>query len=101
MEPVLPSPQPEIGKNKPDGKAISEETAQLLAEERQRISRLLHDDILQAFAVCLLKSQYCERLAVLGRHDQVAVELGALQASLNEAIDQVRALSHTLRKPSP
>ncbi len=80
-----PSASPEEGTNRP------------LMEERRRISTILHDDILQAFAVCLLKSQLCQKLQERGQHNQVSKELEDLEVTLNRAIDQVRSLNASLK----
>lgn len=62
------------------------------------IAAALHDDVLQAFATCLLKAQYCERLADLGRYDQLKAELPLLEASLNGAVDSVRDIIVKLKQ---
>ncbi|MDP2661350.1 MAG: histidine kinase [Dehalococcoidia bacterium] len=63
------------------------------------VARLLHDDILQTFATCLLKAQYCEKLAQLERYDLMKRELTLLEDTLSNAIDSVRELVATLRGP--
>lgn len=65
----------------------------------ERIATVLHDDILQSFATCLLKAQLCERLMQLERYDLVKKELPLLQDTLSDTIDQVRALASTLKAP--
>lgn len=63
----------------------------------EKVAKLLHDDILQTFATCLLKAQYCERLAQLDQYDQVKRELSLLEDTLSDTIDSVRELVSTLR----
>lgn len=89
----------------PSSEIIGPETPSIAISHRhgeetqfQRIAQVLHDDVLQAFATCLLKAQLCERLVQLERYDQVNKELISLQDSLNETIDQVRALTMTLKQ---
>lgn len=72
---------------------------QAVKAERERIARLLHDDVLQSFATCLLKAQLCERLAEMGRYDQVKSELPALEKALSDTIDRVRAIAVMLKEP--
>lgn len=64
-----------------------------------RVAKLLHDDILQTFATCLLKAQYCEKLAQLERYDMARQELGLLESMLSDTIDSVRELVSTLKNP--
>ncbi len=70
---------------------------QALAAERRRIGKVLHDDILQTFAVCLLKSQLCQRLQQKGQYDLLGKELESLEEALNEAVDRVRELNAGLK----
>ncbi|MCL5025284.1 MAG: histidine kinase [Chloroflexi bacterium] len=69
-----------------------------LVAERERIARVLHDDVMQAFAVCLLKAQLCQRLQGKKEYALAAKELGLLEDALNETIDRVRDLTATLRR---
>ncbi len=62
-----------------------------------KVAKLLHDDILQTFATCLLKAQYCERLAQLEQYEMVRKELALLEDTLSDTIDSVRELVSTLR----
>jgi len=62
-----------------------------------KVAKLLHDDILQTFATCLLKAQYCERLAQLEQYEMVRQELALLEDTLSDTIDSVRELVSTLR----
>ncbi len=71
----------------------------ILRVERERIATLLHDDVLQAFATCLLKAQLCERLAEMERYDQVRKELPLLEDALSDTIDRVRELAVMLKRP--
>lgn len=84
--------------NRPSGleQGAVEET---IRAERERIARLLHDEVLQSFATCLLKAQLCERLAEMGRYDQVRSELPALEKALSDTIDRVRAIAVMLKEP--
>lgn len=72
---------------------------QILNAERERIAGVLHNEILQAFAACLVKAQLCERLVQKERYDLLSTEMPLLQESVNQAIDAVRKLETTLRKP--
>lgn len=72
---------------------------QILNAERERIAGVLHNEILQAFAACLVKAQLCERLVQKERYDLLSTEMPLLQESVNQAIDAVRRLETTLRKP--
>lgn len=64
--------------------------------ERGRIARVLHDDILQEFAVCLLRAQLGERHAQNGRCDLARQEMSRLQDSLNGTVDKIRELVASL-----
>lgn len=99
--------QPDCNRNSaPDAAAVSHKSstdfqiAEALQDERERLAKLLHDDVLQAFGTCLLKVQLCERLAQLERYDQLRSELPRLQETLNETIDKVRAVVSALRHPA-
>ncbi|MCL5958628.1 MAG: histidine kinase [Chloroflexi bacterium] len=70
-----------------------------LNAELERIAGYLHDKILQSFATCLLKVQLVERLAQMGRYDQMQNELTQLEDSLDDAIDKMRDLATSLRRP--
>ena len=85
---VDPPDPPELGLTVKDARS-----------DLDRVAGVLHDEILQAFATCLLKAQLCERLLQLERYDMVRNELPLLQDTLSDAIDQVRALAATLKKP--
>ncbi|MDA8187406.1 MAG: histidine kinase [Dehalococcoidales bacterium] len=71
----------------------------VIRTEQERIAAVLHDEVLQAFATCLLKTQLCERLTELERYDLVRNELPLLEEALNDTIDRVRELAATLKKP--
>lgn len=71
----------------------------ILQKELERMAALLHDDVLQTFGVCVLKAQLCERLAQKGRYNLVDKELALLEEALNSAIDSVRELIATIRRP--
>ncbi|MDO8691669.1 MAG: histidine kinase [Dehalococcoidia bacterium] len=79
--------------------------AQQLSLERSfqgrldRVAKLIHDDVLQTFATCLLKAQYCEKLAQLERYELMKRELALLEDTLSDTIDSVRELVATLRDP--
>ena len=64
--------------------------------ERERIARVLHDDILQDFAVCLLRAQLGERHARNGRCDLARQEMSRLQESLNGTVEKIRELVASL-----
>ncbi len=83
-----------------DGTAIraDEVTDRAVAAERHRIAQILHDDVLQAFAVCLLKSQLCQRLHEKGQIAPLGKELESLEEALNEAVDRVRELNASLKQ---
>jgi len=81
----------------PDPKQLSLERS--FQDRLDRIAKLLHDDILQTFATCLLKAQYCEKLAQLERYELMRRELTLLEDTLSDTIDSVRELVATLRGP--
>ena len=64
--------------------------------ERGRIARVLHDDILQEFAVCLLRAQLGERHARNGRCDLARQEMSRLQDALNGTVEKIRELVASL-----
>lgn len=70
-----------------------------LTAEKERIAKALHDDVLQAFAVCLLKAQLCQRLCGRKEYELIERELSLLEDALNETIDKVRDLTATLKQP--
>jgi signal transduction histidine kinase len=70
-----------------------------LRTERDRIAAVLHDEVLQDFAICALKTQLCGRLVEKGQYDTVAAELSLLEDYLNRTIDKVRDVVSNLKQP--
>jgi signal transduction histidine kinase len=70
-----------------------------LRTECDRIAAVRHDEVLQDFAICALKTQLCGRLVEKGQYDTVAAELSLLEDYLNRTIDKVRDVVSTLKQP--
>jgi PAS domain S-box-containing protein len=64
-------------------------------EERRRISRELHDDIVQKVASLAIRVSLIKQRAP-ALTDSLAVELGSLQRRVSELADDIRQLSHQL-----
>jgi signal transduction histidine kinase len=68
--------------------------------ERQEIGDLLHDEVLQDFAVCQMKIQLCRKHMDAGRYEEAAKELPRAEAAVEVAIKKTRTAIAKL-KDSP
>lgn len=87
--------------------AMAAKQAQLVAaaqdkavwEERQRLSRDLHDSVTQALYGVTLHAQAARRLLAAGELDTAQRSLRTLQETAQEALDEMRLLIFELRPP--
>jgi signal transduction histidine kinase len=61
------------------------------------IARRLHDGVLQLLGTALYKVEMCEKLADLGRHDEVPAHLAELRSSLEDTVVELRAIMAELK----
>ena len=52
-----------------------------------------------ALGTALMKTEMCERLAELGRHDELAPTLGELRSALEETVVELRSIMAELKNP--
>lgn len=64
----------------------------LSLSERGRLARVLHDDVMQGLAACVLAADLADRYCHDGRVDEARVELGAIREGLDLAITALRDL---------
>jgi signal transduction histidine kinase len=75
-----------------------------VVEERDRLSREIHDGVAQVLASMLVRLDTIERLAARGRVDELAQEVGELRRASGEAYADVREAIADLRtraEPGP
>jgi signal transduction histidine kinase len=68
--------------------------------ELQKIGDMLHDEVLQDFAVCQMKIQLCRKLLDAGRYEEAVKELPRAEAAVEAAIKKTRTAIAKL-KDSP
>ncbi len=61
------------------------------------LARRIHDRVLQLLGTALLKTEMCEQLGRLGREDEIMTTLGELRVTLEETVDELRAIMAELR----
>jgi signal transduction histidine kinase len=61
------------------------------------LARRIHDRVLQLLGVALLKTEMCEQLGLLGREDEMVGTLVELRITLEETVDELRAIMSELR----
>jgi hypothetical protein len=57
----------------------------------------IHDRVLGLVGTALMKTEMCERLTELGRHDQLAPTLGELRDALDQCVVELRGIMAELR----
>jgi hypothetical protein len=60
----------------------------------------IHDRVLGLIGTALMKTEMCERLAELGRHDDLAPTLGELREALDQTVVELRGIMAELRDES-
>jgi hypothetical protein len=60
----------------------------------------IHDRVLGLIGTALMKTEMCERLAELGRHDDLAPTLGELREALDQTVAELRGIMAELRDES-
>jgi signal transduction histidine kinase len=63
------------------------------------LARRIHDRVLGLLGTALMKTEMCERLAELGRHDEVAPTLAELRSALEETVLELRSIMAELKNP--
>jgi signal transduction histidine kinase len=61
------------------------------------IARRLHDGVMQLVGTALYKVEMCERLAELGRLEEVPPQLAELRAALEDTVVELRAVMSDLK----
>jgi signal transduction histidine kinase len=81
--------------------ASSEEDSITLTRfQRDRLARLVHDDIMQGLAACVLATDLGARFCRDGRNDDAAEELAVVRSGLDLAVVKLRDLLAELRVPA-
>ncbi len=57
----------------------------------------IHDRVLGLVGTAMMKTEMCERLTELGRHDELAPTLGELRDALDQAVVELRSIMAELR----
>ena len=76
------------------------ESTTLSHSQRERLGRLVHDDIMQALAACSLASDLGARFCRDGRTEDALEELTLIRAGLDLAVLKLRDLLAELRVSS-
>jgi hypothetical protein len=58
----------------------------------------IHDNVLGLIGTALMKTEMCERLVELGRHDQLSPTLLELRGALDQTVIELRAIMAELRE---
>lgn len=64
------------------------------------LARRIHDRVLQLLGVALLKTEMCEELGRLGRADEIPDTLLELRTTLEQTVEELRAIMTDLRTQS-
>jgi len=64
------------------------------------LARRIHDRVLQLLGSALLKTEMCEQLGRLGREGEILDTLVELRSTLEQTVDELRAIMADLR-PTP
>ena len=64
------------------------------------LARRIHDRVLGLIGTALMKTEMCERLAELGRHDEIAPTLAELRSALDQTVVELRSIMAELRQDS-
>jgi signal transduction histidine kinase len=60
----------------------------------------IHDRVLGLLGTAMMKTEMCERLTEMGRHDDLAPTLGELRDALNATVAELRSIMAELRDES-
>jgi Histidine kinase len=60
----------------------------------------IHDRVLGLIGTALMKTEMCERLAELGREDEIASTLAELRSALDQTVIELRSIMADLREDS-
>jgi signal transduction histidine kinase len=60
----------------------------------------IHDRVLGLLGTAMMKTEMCERLAELGRHEDVPNALSELREALDQAVVELRGIMAELRDES-
>ena len=58
----------------------------------------IHDNVLGLIGTALVKSEMCETLSSLGRHEEVPERLRELRSVLEDAVTELRGIMADLRQ---
>ena len=61
------------------------------------LARRIHDGVMQLLGTALMKTEMCEQLARLGRHDEVPASLAELRTALEDTVAELRVLLVEMR----
>jgi signal transduction histidine kinase len=61
------------------------------------LARRIHDRVLGLLGTALMKTEMCERLAELNRHDEIGPTLAELRSALDQTVVELRAIMAELR----
>jgi signal transduction histidine kinase len=67
------------------------------AAQRDRLARMVHDDIMQGLAACVMATDLSARFCRNGRNDDALEELGVIRTGLDLAVTKLRELLDELR----
>ena len=70
-----------------------------MAQAPHPLARRIHDGVMQLLGTALMKTEMCERLARLGRQDEVPASLVELRAALEDTVVELRSLMAETRNP--
>jgi signal transduction histidine kinase len=84
-----------MGESAPETESIT-----LTASQRERLARLVHDDVMQGLAACSLATDLAARFCRDGRTEDAMEELGLIRAGLDLAVLKLRDLLAELPVPS-
>jgi signal transduction histidine kinase len=76
------------------------ESITLSRSQRDRLARLVHDDVMQALAACVLATDLGARFCRDGRNDDAVEELAMIRTGLDLAVSKLRDLLVELRVPA-
>jgi signal transduction histidine kinase len=63
------------------------------------LARRIHDRVLQLVGTALVQTEMCETLGRLGREEEAKGTLIDLRATLEQTVDELRAIMSELRSP--
>ena len=72
----------------------------LTRSQRDKLARMVHDDIMQGLAACVLATDLGQRFCRDGRTDDALEELAVVRSGLDLAVSKLRDLLVELRVPA-